>query len=632
MQAHKIAEFRKQLEALPREELLDIIRHQNPELVMHVERIEWVFENKLGHLTWADGSPIEGRQVTNEELALLVDPPFEVDNELLEMGISAEQQYQLYIAADPVLWAREYLGAKPRAYQIFILRHPKLRKVLRAGRRLGKTWSLAILSLHYAYTHNNGRVLVIAPMKSHVELIFQEVMNQAKTNMTVYNSITRSPTSPQFLIEMSNGSTIRFFTSGMRSGGKTDVARGQEAHIIILDELDYMAPEDLDAVYVMLQQTAEGQEKKRLIGASTPTGLRERFWKWCNDTRRFKEFWLPSYVNPYWTKAMEEEFREEHGEMVYRHEVEADWGENAEGVYPRRYVDRAFSTGRLLEEGKRADVDKVKELSDWEYGYTAVSGKSFFVMGVDWDKYGAGTSIVVLEVCGMCEDSRFENRVRLAYREETSKGEYSLLGAVERIKELNNIFHPRHIYIDKGFGEVQAEMLHAWGVEHPETGLRKSVKPIAFKSNIEVRDPATKLFTKKEMKPFMVENLRFMMEKDELAIPSHDEELYLQLISYIVLGVTQSGAPKFDTAGNVPDHAHDALILACLAITENYDDLFMSRVSRLGQTVVDGTILSPLGEEAPVTGKPNKNSRRTTRSMTVGMGNRGRSPIKRKTF
>ena len=95
-----------------------------------------------------------------------------------------------------------------------------MRKVLRAGRRLGKTFSMAIYLLHYSYTHKDGRCLVIAPMKSHVELIYQEILRLASKNDIVMNSITRKVTSPQFMIQFTNGSTIRFFTSGMRSGRK----------------------------------------------------------------------------------------------------------------------------------------------------------------------------------------------------------------------------------------------------------------------------------------------------------------------------------------------------------------------------------------------------------------------------
>ena len=81
----KTLEFRKQLEQLSREDLLEIINAQEPEYIKQVNRIEWVFKNKLKHLNWADGTPVEERQFTNRELALLVDEPFEVDNNLLNM-------------------------------------------------------------------------------------------------------------------------------------------------------------------------------------------------------------------------------------------------------------------------------------------------------------------------------------------------------------------------------------------------------------------------------------------------------------------------------------------------------------------------------------------------------------------
>lgn len=81
----KTLEFRKQLEELSREDLLEIINAQEPEYIKQVNRIEWVFKNKLKHLNWIDGTPVEERQFTNRELALLIDEPFEVDNNLLNM-------------------------------------------------------------------------------------------------------------------------------------------------------------------------------------------------------------------------------------------------------------------------------------------------------------------------------------------------------------------------------------------------------------------------------------------------------------------------------------------------------------------------------------------------------------------
>lgn len=549
-------DFRKKIEQLPREDILEILRMQDPEIIKQINRIEWVFQNKLQHLSWKDGTPVSSRPLTNYELSLLVDEPFELSKELLSMGITGEQQRQVHLAKDPCVWGKHFLGAETRVYQTLILRDPALRKVLRAGRRLGKTFSMALYLIHYSYTHKDGRCLVIAPMKTQVELIYQEILRLASKNEIVMNSITRKITSPQFMIQFSNGSTIRFFTSGMRSGGKSDVARGQEAHVIVLDEMDYMHADDLDALYAMLQKTAEDQPDKVLIGASTPTGRRERFWEWCTSNSRFKEFWFPSYCNPFFSKDQEEEFREEYSESGYRHEIEADWGEDAEGVYPRKFVDKSF-----MDPG-------------WNYEAEITSARNFYTIGVDWDKYGAGTNIIVLEMCNEnYEDQRLAGKARVCYREEIPKSEFTLTKGVNRIVELNDIFQPKHIYVDRGFGEVQVELLHKYGVENPSSKLRERVRGVSFGETIEVRDPYTKLPIKKEIKPYMVDNLRQYLEKEAIAFSASDEELYIQLISYVVVKTTSTGRPVFEAGGSAVDHAHDALILALLAVTENYGAL-----------------------------------------------------------
>jgi hypothetical protein len=586
--------FYEELKELPREDLLDIIGHQDPHLLMGVERVEWVFANKLRHLNWDDGSPVEGRPYTNAELALLIDEPFEPKREMTQAGFDIDMQRQLHIAKDPVLWAKQYLKLKPRVYQVLMLRHPSRRKVLRAGRRLGKTWTMSVILLHYAFTHKHGRCLVVAPMKSHVQLIYEEVMKMAKESDVVLESIVRNVTSPQFEIEFSNGSTIRFFTSGIRSGGKADVARGQEAHIIVLDELDMMTGEDLEALLAMLQKTDDNQEKKQLIGASTPTGRRETFWKWCHAPH-FQEFWYPSYSNPFFDKETEDELRTEYTEMVFRHEIEADWGEDTEGVYPRRFIDLAFSSGRFAAEAG-TEPEEVRAMSWWDYEPQPRSGKSEYIIGVDWDKYGAGSNIVVLEMCADDDpDKRFAGRTRLCYRQEIPKSEYTLTIAVDRVIELNNIYQPKHIYVDRGNGEVQVELLHKYGAEHPNTLLRKRVKGIAFGGTIEVRNPATRQIDKKEIKPFMVDNLVQMLEREELCFSQVDyggeHDLYHQLISYVVKHTTPAGRPTFEMAGTVPDHAHDALILACLAIAENYGELMKMRVARRSRSISNEVFL-----------------------------------------
>lgn len=628
----KIKDFREKIASLDRESIIEIISEQNPYLIKQITRIEWVFSHKLLHLTWPDGSPITERYLTNEELALLVDMPFEVDEDLTQMGLTPEQQYELHVVQDPVTWSRHFMGAVPRLYQILMLRHPNNRKVLRAGRRLGKSWTMAVKMLHYAFTHNKGKILVLAPMKSHVDLLYKAVKELIDKSDMLKESVKRAVTSPQYELEFTNGSTIKFFTSGMRSGGKADVARGQEAHLIVLDEMDYMAPEDLDAIYVMLQKTDESQiEEKELIGASTPTGLRERFWKWCHS-ERFQEFWFPSYCNPSFTKEVEEEFREEYTEMIYRHEIEADWGEVAEGVYLKRWVDKAYNSGSAIAPPD-SDWEEVAALSDWEYKLERVEEDSNIVIGVDWDKTSAGVSIVILEICSPnCHDKRFAGRVRLMYREETPKEEFTLNNGLERVKQLNAILNPKFIYVDRGYGDLQVEQLHLYGKEHPETGLRSKVKGISPASSIEVRDPATREKVKKHVKVFKVHNLISMLEREQIVIPNHDEDLYLQLTSYIVARNTSTGMPVFEMPGGLPDHAHDAFLLAVMAIAENWGFLMRKTFSKMSVPVSSEGI-SSLSTKDTSSSKAKKAAptgpARRTRMMSANINKSRRQPIKR---
>lgn len=619
--------FRERVSALPRDQLLDLLEEQDPDLRQQVRRIEFVFEKKLKHLTWTDGTPVNGRPLTNEELALLLDPPFEQDLELTRMGLSIDHQRQAFIASDPVLWARHFLDFYPRAYQILMLRYPKNRKVLRAGRRLGKTATLAVMMLHYSYTHNHGRVLVLTPMKSQGEVIYKEMLKMVQGSDVVKTSITRAITAPYHVIEFVNGSIIRFFSTGLKSGGKSDVARGQEAHVIVLDELDYMGPEDLDAIIAMLQQTEEGQEPKTLIGASTPTGRREKLWDWSHS-ERFKEFWFPSYCNPFFNKEMEEEFREEYTEMVYRHEIEADWGEDLEGVYPRKFVESACHH------------------ADWEYVADIQSARSFFIIGVDWDKYGAGVNIVVIEVCqDDYEDPTFAGKTRICFREETPKEKFTLTNSVARIIELNSIFNPRHIYIDRGYGEVQYELLKKYGQENPSTVMHKKTVGVSFSEHVEVRDPITKAPIKKEVKPYMVDNLRLMLEREQLLIPSSDELLFKQLLGYVVKRTTDAGRPVFE-AGEAGDHAHDGLILACLALTQHYGELTKLRLARKAVAVSSEAFLPifDLSENGSVArekeedyltnsfGKVTSGPVRVKRAMTAAKKVKPNRPIRRSSF
>ena len=198
---------------------------------------------------------------------------------------------------------------------------------------------------------------------------------------------------------------------------------------------------------------------------------------------------------------------------------------------------------------------------------------------------------------------------------------------------------PKHIYVDRGFGEVQVELLHKYGVENPISGLKQKVKGVSFAETIELRDPYTKLPVKKEIKPYMVDNLRQYLEKEILAIPQSDDELYMQLISYVVVRTTQTGRPVFEAGGSAQDHAHDAMILALLAITENYNELHKARYTTKTTTFSNTFFMPGMGDKDP-DDKVESNTKIGNRteelsvktSFKKSFNRRASSPIKRKVF
>ncbi len=627
----RMEDFKGRLRNLSRKELLDIIRAQNPDYIKQINRIEYVFKHKLRHLTWKDGSTVDNKDFTKEELMLLVDPPFQFNRELAKAGFTEAQQRQAHIAADPVLWAKAFLEDVPRAYQSLIMRDPSRKKVMRMGRRLGKTATMAFYSLWYAYTNREAKILILAPMKSHVALIYDEILRMAKQNPIILNdeksgcAITRFVASPQYQIDFENGSQIKFFTTGMKSNSKADVARGQEADVIILDEMDYMGKDDLDALMAMMQKTSDRKTtEKKLIGASTPTGQRGTFYKWCTDPEQgYSAYWYPCQVNPFWDKEMEKEMRVLYSkESAWRHEIEADWGEDSEGVYPHKFVKTSF-----------LDVDEY----EWPYDAQPHYGlnHSTYVMGVDWDKYGAGVNIVVLEKCHDDHPNpEYANKIRLAHREEMEKSDFAYLEACKRIIHLNEVFRPKHIYADRGAGEAQIEILHKHGMSNPSSNLHKVLEGKAFYESIEVMDPFTQEPVKKRLKSFMVDNLYRMLENEMILFPGHDTQLFEALLGYVVLRVSATtNEPVFAPGGETTDHAHDALILACFAIANNYDELLNPKYASKLFVVSNEVFLPTIEAEVKTTRDDIDAPVRAHRSMAYTLGGKvKRNPITRKSF
>lgn len=268
---------------------------------------------------------------------------------------------------------------------------------------------------------------------------------------------------------------------------------------------------------------------------------------------------------------MEAEFRASLTASGYVHEVEAEFGVQDTGVFNKDDLDRArtfynyaynpldYYQENEIKHGARQQPEMLLYNE-----YNPAPFNRFVTVGVDFDKYQASSSILVLSY-----NMKFRQFMVLK-RYELPRAEYSYDAAVNAIIEVNNIYNPAWIYCDRGSGEYCIERLHIYGDEHPESGLKHKVKGWQFANKIEIYDPITGEKEAKPMKPFMVNQLQIAFERNNLILSPWDDVIYKQLIDYEVEKITASGIPTFSS---VNEHYIDALGLAYLAMVLEFKKL-----------------------------------------------------------
>jgi len=479
-------------------------------------------------------------------------------------ALSPQELELIEILIDPVRFAKYHFDWEARWYQKEMLRSKAIRKVSRCGRRIGKTDVLCVHALWYAFTNENAVVLVATPYESQVKLIFKRIREFLAKSEEISSSVVQNTKHPEY-IQFGNGSVISGFTAGTRSGAEGGSMRGQRADWIILDETDYLSDGDIYAISsIAIERPDIG-----IWASSTPTGKRGKFYEYCMDAQKGKlevkpgkhvgeiwtEFYYPSTVLPSWSEEMAKEWRMNLDEDAWEHEVMANFGQETIGVFNKEFIDRAKKRYAYVE---------------------SVNYKAVRVMGVDWDKYSSTPQIIVLEYDPTATNSHGDKGMfKVIMRDSVPRSDFTLDNAVNKIVEFNGIYRPAYIYVDRGFGEYQLEILHKKGKEckdptAPEFGLDKIAKGIHFGSKIDLRDPGTGEVVKKDVKPFMVSQTNILLERDRIILNENDKVLWRQMENYQVVKVSVDGKPTYTS---VNEHALDALMLSVLAMTLEFPEL-----------------------------------------------------------
>ena len=463
-------------------------------------------------------------------------------------GLSPELQKRMLGVLDPVTWASIEFNWEPRWYQTLMLRCTAQNRVSRLGRQSGKSESLAILALWLSFTRKNHCTVILTPMKEHTELFFKRLNQYIKKSPGLDNSVIRNVRAPSHEIVLANGSVIKGFTAGTKSGGEADITRGQTVDLLIFDEADMLASADMDSAFATITDRPDAF----VWVSSTPKGKREKFYKCCVESPSFKEFHYPSQVNPNWGERQEKFFKAILTKLGYVHEISALFGEQAEGVFQAKYVDMAKT--------------------DYLYANEKPQPGWLYCVGVDWNDVAIGTRIRVVGY------NMALNKFRVVDKHTVSRQGWNSVLAIQKVREVNQLWNPSWIYVDNRPSPAHVEMLKLYGLEaaknpnkgknHPDARLKDIVKGYEFGSKIDSYDMFTKEQVKRPAKVFLIENAVRRFEAGQIEFSNEDKELEAQLLGYIIDRWTANGQPVYK-AGNkeAGDHDIDAVALALIGFT-----------------------------------------------------------------
>lgn len=544
---------------------------------------------------------------------------------MTQFNMAKNEALEYIVTDNPILWAKVYLDWEARDYQFAILTEGKKSKklVLRLGRRLGKTDDMCVLILWFAYTqynkgpNNQYDIIIATPYETQIDLIFKRLHQLIEVSPLLGGLISRDV--HHNICFNINGvtSNILGLTAGANNAtGGANSTRGQRADVIILDECDYIGSNQVTNI---LNIRNEAPERIRLICASTPSGKHEEYYRWCigaskkyyptqddiknnrftgykidekavGEGNGWTEIYAPSNVNkellkinPDTLQTYLEDIRDELSEMRYVQEVMAEFGEEELGVYQKKYIYEAIKEGERL--GYRYITKWSKQ--DREAYLKRTQGQCIRILGVDWDKYAAATNMVCMEFDRFHQDSdgRIVPLFKMLFRIEIARSDFTYVNAMNKIIELNDEYKFDWIAIDRGYGEVQLEMLHKYGLEHEETGLADKVIGYQFSQKIEVTDPYTRKKDSKDLKPFMVNNSVNLFEKGKIVLDPKDKTMIQQLEEYRVKSISASGKPIYTDEN---EHAIDSMNLALLAFEQHHGEL-LKKVFSI-KTIFIGTL------------------------------------------
>lgn len=406
------------------------------------------------------------------------------------------------IDAFPVAWIEKYIPnpdnkdekIKLRGFQEEFIRtcfNGKNRWIAyNLGRQSGKTIALISAALYRAVVMHR-RVVIVTPQEGNLLTVWEKLSYAIDNSDYISSKVTRSVGKPYKIKAFEGGGSIKGVITGINNEKPSVSSRGISGDDIFVDEAAYVPECAWQVILPFIINTKDGI----LVLTSTPSEDDGFFYQAFEDKSLgfvTKTLSTPE-ANENWSPEMEKLMRAQFPGKMYDREILAIFPKSAGGIFPEN--------------------DLLNAMADFQYTETPWPGYRY-VMGVDWNTIENGCQISLVAF-------NFDEYI-LTYRKVIDNVPNVQLKAVEEIIRLNAIFNPEFIFPDMGYGHTQIELLHQYGMQHPESGLANKVKGLDFNSDDTIKIIVNNERIKKKPKAFMVSLMQGLLQNGQFKFSKYD--------------------------------------------------------------------------------------------------------------
>lgn len=429
------------------------------------------------------------------------------------------------------VFARKIAKAPLWPHQLELANSPAKIRCVNSGRQAGKSFTLAMLALHQAFSVPGSKTLILSAGEEAAKVLLASIGELLSSPLLAGAAIEENKSR----IVLSTGSEIVCVPASTRQ------VRGRSIDLLILDEANFMA-EDL---WTAAKFTIIARPGSRVVMASSPwtqDHFFARTWREgnLNPSHQHASFHWPSTVSPLVDTELLATFEATMTARDYAREVLAQWVDD-QGAY--------FTTTEL----DAAVADYTLTPPDKAHGQLAVGG-------VDWG-FNDSNALVLLGILDDQELNRHKHQDELVYflpwLESHAKMQYA--DFINRLTEIARGYSiVRYISETNGVGAMPTQVLR--NAMDRERHLHRG--PYS-------QTMVTPVTTDNRRKVSGYGAIKLLLQQGRLVLPRHPE--LLKQLHSLTYEMTPSGNIKIEVAAHAGhDDLADALMQVASAVEGNY--------------------------------------------------------------